>query len=300
MGPQGAPCARIGLFSTLTGPGSRELVTTIARACADGSLPGIQVAFLFVDREPGEAAVTDASVAAIGAEFGLPVLRCSAVRFRAEERKTARLAAQAGDDEPLWAWREAFYGSVRERLAPTDLDLLLGDMWIWSRRQCAERRGVNLHPALPEGPLGKMWFDVIWDLVEQDARASGVMLHRVTPAVDEGPVVTFCRYSLRGPGLDELWAALPSDPAARAGLIAQERARKRDSDHPLFSALRQAGLAREMPLLLATLAEVGEGRLRLDGDGVRDARDRPIPGGLELTAEVEAWVRRLQPDLEAR
>ncbi len=194
--------AAIGIFTTMTGSGSRQLVSTIAAACRDEGLPGVRIAFLFVNREAGESAVTDESVAALEAEFGLPLVRVSAARFKREERRIARKAAESGDEAPLWAWRDAYYEQFRHLLPPTDLDLLLGDMWIWGRHQCAERRGVNLHPALPSGPLGKMWFEVIWDLVAADAEESGVMLHRVTPEVDRGPVVTYCRYSLRGAGLD--------------------------------------------------------------------------------------------------
>ncbi len=279
--------ASIGLFSTMTSTGSRQLVSTIAAACRDKRLPGVRIAFLFVNREPGESSVTDESVAGIEAEFGLPVLRASAVRFRPEERRAARRAAAAGDEEPLWAWRDAYYASFRRRLPPTDLDLLLGDMWIWGRQQCSERRGLNLHPALPSGPSGKMWFEVIWDLIATDMRESGVMLHRVTPDVDRGPVATFCRYSLRGAELDPLWASLPQCLEERLALINSQRLLKRQATHPLFLALRRIGLAREMPLMLETVRAVAEGRLRLAPRGIENDAGQVLEGGLDLTAEVE-------------
>lgn len=279
--------ARIGLWSTLTSLGSRQLVTTIAGAVAAGDVPRTAIAYLFVNREPGESADTDASVAEIAARFDVPIIRASAVRFRPDDRKAARAAADAGDPAPLWAWRDAYYASYRDRLPPVDLDLLLGDMWIWGRRQCAERRGVNLHPSLPTGPLGKMWFDVVWDLVAQGATESGVMLHLVTPEVDEGPVVAYCRYPLRGPGLDPLWAAIPTCLEDRVALIGLHRSLKRASPHPLFKAIRAAGLAREMPLMLETLRAVGDGRLAIVDGVVRDGAGLEIAGGLDLTAEVE-------------
>lgn len=284
--------ARIGLWSTLTSLGSRQLVTTIAGAVVAGDVPRAAIAYLFVNREPGESADTDASVAEIAARFAIPIIRASAVRFRPDDRKAGRGAADAGDPAPLWAWRDAYYASYRDRLPPTDLDLLLGDMWIWGRRQCAERRGVNLHPSLPTGPLGKMWFDVVWDLVVQDATESGVMLHLVTPEVDEGPVVAYCRYPLRGPGLDPLWATIPGCLEDRVALIGLHRSLKRASPHPLFKAIRAAGLAREMPLMLETLRAVGDRRLSIAEGVVRDARGVEIVGGLDLTAEVEAVVAR--------
>lgn len=280
---------RVGLFSSLTSGGSRELLRAVLDAMADGALGGARAAFLMVDRGPGEAAETDASVAALAAAFPqLSILRESAAGFEAARRKAARAA---DDQDALNAWRDAYYARVAPRLPQADLDLLLGDMWIWGPAECAARRGVNLHPSLPTGPLGKMWFDVVWDLVAVDAAESGVMLHRVTTAVDEGPVVAWCRYSLRGPELDPLWALLPADPAERADLIARERALKRESAHPLFRALRAAGYARELPLILETVRAVGEGRLRLTAEGVEDDAGRGLPGGLELSAAVEERVR---------
>ncbi len=276
---------RVGLFSSLTSGGSRELLRAVLDAMADGALGGARAAFLMVDRGPGEAAETDASVAALAAAFPqLPILRESAAGFEAARRKAARAA---DDQDALNAWRDAYYARVAPRLPQADLDLLLGDMWIWGPAECAARRGVNLHPSLPTGPLGKMWFDVVWDLVAVDAAESGVMLHRVTTAVDEGPVVAWCRYSLRGPELDPLWALLPADPAERADLIARERTVKRESAHPLFRALRAAGYARELPLILETVRAVGEGRLRLTAEGVEDDAGRALPGGLDLSAAVE-------------
>lgn len=247
-------------------------------------------AFLFVNREAGESADTDASVAALAREFDFPIIRASAARFQPELRKAARAASAAGDEAPLWAWRDDYYASYRDRLPATDLDLLLGDMWIWGRRQCTERHGVNLHPALPTGPLGKMWFDVIWDLVAMDAAESGVMLHMVTPEVDEGPVVSTCRYSLRGPALDPLWALIPPGQVDRLALVDSQRRLKRESTHPLFHAIRAAGLARELPLMLETLRALGAGRLTLAGGLVRDAAGRELSGGLDLTDEVERGV----------
>ncbi len=282
------PSRQVGLFSTLNGPGSRALVTRVAEACRDGTVPGMAVAFLSVNREEGESEVTDAAVADLAAAFNFPIVRASAVRCEPERRKSARIAAAAGDEEPLWAWRDAWYETFRDRIPPTDLDLLLGDMWVWGRRECAERRGLNLHPSLPSGPLGKIYYDVIWDLVASQAEMSGVMLHLVTPEVDMGPLVSWCAYSLRGPALDPLWANLPRCLEERVALIESQRLLKRDATHPLFQALRAAGVAREVPLMLATLSAVAAGRLVIGPQGPTDADGRPIVGGLDLTPEVEA------------
>jgi phosphoribosylglycinamide formyltransferase-1 len=209
------------------------------------------------------------SVTALQLSFGFPVIRTSAVGFERAARRAARRAADTGDETPLQTWRDEFYGTYRDRLPQTDLDLLIGDMWIWGPLQCAERVGLNLHPALPGGPAGGMWFEVVWDLVEADAMESGAMLHVVTPEVDLGPLVAYTRYSLRTPDLVHLWAALPRDSAERAALIAAERALKRDSRHPLFTAIRAEGVRREGPLLFAVLAAAAAGEIVVDHDGAR-------------------------------
>lgn len=284
------PSRQVGLFSTLHGPGSHALVSRVAAACRDGTVPGMAVAFLSVNREAGESDATDAAVASIAAEFGFPIVRASAVHCEPERRKAAREAAAAGDEEPLWAWRDAWYETFRHRLPPTDLDLLLGDMWVWGRRECAERRGLNLHPSLPSGPLGKIYYDVIWDLVASQAEMSGVMLHRVTPEVDLGPLVTWCAYSLRGPALEPAWASLPRCLEDRVALIQSQRILKREATHPLFRAIRAAGVAREVPLMLATLQAVAAGRLVIGPGGPTAGEGRPLSGGLDLTEEVEELV----------
>lgn len=262
-------------------------------ACVDGTLPGVRPAFVLVNRAPGEDAITDASVAALSAEFEAPIIRVSATAYERATRRAARASAADGDDGPLLAWRDAWWASFGDHLPATDADLCMGDMWIWGPQACAERRGLNLHPALPTGPLGKMWFDVTWDLIAQDAAASGVMIHRIIPAVDEGPVAAWCRYPLRGGAFDALWAAIPPAGPARDAWVNERRGMGRASDDPLFLALRRAGMAREVPLLLATIGAIAEGRLRLEAGidgGVLGADGGALAGGVDLTAEVEGGV----------
>ncbi|MEO8085093.1 MAG: hypothetical protein ABI780_14835 [Ardenticatenales bacterium] len=313
----------IGLFTTFTGPSSRDGILAILDAVRAGRAGDVAVAFVAVNRAAGESADTDASVSALAARFpGVPIVRTSAVRHAPAARKAARTAEAAGDAAPLMAWRDDYYAAHRALLPPTAIDFLLGDMWIWGPRECAERRGVNLHPALPWGPLGKMWFDVIWDLIAAgpgtaDAPAeSGAMLHRVTVAVDEGPVVSYCRYGIATRELAPLWAVLPGggvgarggigaggeegraraddvDRAVRverAAYIAAERARKRETADALFRAIRRRGVVREVPLMLETMRAIGEGRVRLEGDGVVDEAGVVVAAGVDLTGAVDEAV----------
>jgi len=300
----------IGLFTTFTGSSSRDGIAAIVDAVAAGRAGDVAVAFVAVNRAAGESADTDASVAYLAARHpAVPIVRTSAVRHDPAARKAARAAEAAGDGAPLAAWRDGYYAAHRDAWPATAIDFLLGDMWIWGPRQCAERRGVNLHPALPWGPLGKMWFDVVWDLVAAGPGTpaapaeSGAMLHRVTVEVDEGPVVSFCRYAIATPDLAPLWAALPGGgdvdggsgaAAARAAYIAAERAKKRETADPLFWAIRRRGVVREVPLMIETMRAIGAGRLRLvdaaGGGGVVDGAGRAVAGGVDLTGEVDGVV----------
>lgn len=277
---------QIGLFSTLRGPGSQHLVISVIDACRRHEIPDTEVAFVFCDGDPGGPFASQ-SLDMVQHGFGLPVVLAPAREFEPRWRRDALAALRAGDEEPIWAWREAYYSSLRDRLGPTDVDVLLGQMFLWSRGMCRERLGINLHPAAPGGPTGE-WHRVIWDLVRGNATESGVMIHRVTPELDRGPVVTYCRYSIRGSNFDALWQMLPLDESARQDLFEAELARGRDTQHPLHRAIRQAGHARELPLILETLRSLALGRLRFEADGVVDEVGRPLGGGLDLTHEVEA------------
>ena len=57
--------------------------------------------------------------------------------------------------------------------------------------------------------------------------------------------------------------------------------------HPLFAAIRAAGVRREAPLVTATIAAVAAGAIRID-----EPPDTP----LDLTAEVEAALASASPE----
>jgi hypothetical protein len=66
---------------------------------------------------------------------------------------------------------------------------------------------------------------------------------------------------------------------------------KRETVHPLFKAIRAAGLSREMPLMLETVRAVAQSRIRFSRGRVVDDLGNDIVGGLDLTDEVERKVR---------
>jgi phosphoribosylglycinamide formyltransferase-1 len=267
---------RLGWFTTARGSGSRSLYDAVEHAIQDGTLDA-QFAFVFCNRDPGEDAVTDAFLQHVR-RAGVPLVTRSSVAFR---RAAGGARSRAG--APLPGWRAEYDRAVDEALAPYpfDLGVLAGYMLIFEREFVQQHALLNLHPALPGGPTGT-WREVIRHLIRARADQSGVMLHLAIPEVDMGPVVAYCRYSLRTPGLQHDWDALEAriDTLDDAALDAT----------PLFAAIREAGVVRESPLLVATLREFGTGRLRADDARVLDTSDSPSAPA-DLTAEVNALIR---------
>src|SRR5690606_28678919 len=137
---------------------------------------------------------------------------------------------------------------------------------------------LNLHPALPSGPVGT-WREVIRELIRARAPESGVMVHLAIPEVDAGPVAAYCRYPLTGEDFDPLWAELDGhiDEMDDGALDATA----------LSACIREAGLAVEAPFLVCALAAFADGRVRAEGRRLlTDTGELDEP--LDLTSDVEA------------
>ena len=259
---------RIGLFATGRGQGSLHLVTAIHDAIESGRLRA-QVDFVFSNREEGEFEPTDRFFDAVRS-FGYPLVTRSFRRFKAD----------LGADPD---WRVKYDREVMDLLAShqPDLCVLAGYLLIFSSELCERYTTINLHPAAPGGPIG-MWQDVIWQLIEKRERTSGNMMQSVTPEVDQGPIVSFSTFPIAGEVFDPLWREVGrrtvQDLRAHGGQALA-----------LFQAIREAGTARERPLVVETLRAFAQGRVRIEGGNVVDWQGRPITG-LDLTAEIEAGL----------
>lgn len=263
---------RIGWFTTARGEGSRNLLRAAVEAIRAGRL-NAEIAFVFCNREPGEYEATDVFLNQ-ARSYGLRVVTLSSRRFR-----KAHGGARSRPDAPLPPWRRAYDRQVASLLPPFDIGMLAGYMLITTEELCERYPLLNLHPAAPGQPAGT-WQEVIWQLIAERAAYSGARIHLATTELDAGPIVTYCTYRLRGPGIDELWrdVACQTLEAARAS---------KGEELPLFKEIRRRGAARELPLVVETLRAFADGRLRIVGG--RPVRDgEPIQGGLDLTEQVEA------------
>jgi len=265
-----------GWFSSGRDQAAIDLFSTTLEHLRSGFIPG-RLAYVFCDRDPGETPASDRFLEAVR-DAGVPLVTHSS----RDLRRLIRGRAPA-----LEAAREAFDVQVMALLAPfpARVAVLAGYMLIISPLLSRAFLCLNLHPALPGGPKGA-WQEVIWQLLAQEARETGAMMHLATPELDEGPPVTYFRFPLRGPEFDPLWEAFARKKAV-SGLDAV-RAREGEAE-PLFAKIRAEELRREFPLILLTLRSLARGEIVLTPEGPR-AAGRLVTGGFDLTDRVERYL----------
>ncbi len=236
----------------------------------DGKLDA-RIQFVFSNRAQGEAEGSDRFFAQVD-EYGLPLINLSSAAFR---------RARSG---PFSAHREEYDRQVMDVLSPfnPDICVLAGYMLIVGGAMCRSYPLLNLHPALPDGPIGT-WQEVVWRLIETRAARTGAMIHLATEDVDRGPVVSHCTVPISGGTFSPHWEDLQRRDLAdvKAG---------ESEDFPLFQLIRQAEYQREPYLLFETLRAVAGGRVSLAGGSVLDQDGRPLqliqPAGLCLDPEI--------------
>jgi phosphoribosylglycinamide formyltransferase-1 len=255
---------RLGWFSTGRDKAARDLLTVAQRSIALGEIEA-EIAFVFCNREPGEARESDLFLKLVKS-YGLPLVCFSSSNFKADKG--------AG-------WRLEYDREVMKRLSGLhpDLCVLAGYMLIVSEEMCRRYNMINLHPAAPGGPKGT-WQEVIWQLIESRATETGVMMHLVTPELDMGPPVTYCTFPIRGKPFNKHWLELDKIEKIQ------------DENNPLFRLIRKHGLAREFPLIIATLKAFSQGKVKIDKGKVVNAEGRVIKG-YNLTDEINQQIHLL-------
>ena len=164
-----------------------------------------------------------------------------------------------------------------------DVCVLAGYMLIASGELCRTFHLLNLHPALPDGPIGT-WQEVVWQLIEQRAPRTGAMMHLATEVVDRGPVVSYVAVPLKTPELEPHWRELGD---LDVGKVKAEQG----EDYELFRLIRAKQYSHEPYLLLETLRALSRGDIALDGGKVRISAEGQTGlqrvGGLCLDARIE-------------
>jgi phosphoribosylglycinamide formyltransferase-1 len=137
---------------------------------------------------------------------------------------------------------------------------------------CRQYSLLNLHPALPDGPIGT-WQEVVWELIKTRATKTGAMVHLATEEVDRGPVVSYVTVPIIGTGFDEHWESLK-------GQDLDVIKKTEGEDFALFQAIRREQYRREPYLLFETLRAVSQGEINVSEGQVLDASGAPLSGSM--------------------
>jgi len=268
----------IGWLSTGRGEGSKGLLRFVQDRILRGQLDA-RIEFVFSNREAGEAEGSDQFIELVKS-YDIPYRCISSKKFRA-----SRPLLFKSTGRPFDSWRAHYDLEVMNRLEEFEPDVyvLAGYMLIVGIEMSRKYSILNLHPALPDGPIGT-WQEVIWQLIESGASHTGAMMHLATEDVDRGPVVSHCTVPLTGGVFPGLWEELEE-----RGELTQVKTEVGE-ELPLFQLIRQMGYQREPYLLFETLRCVAEGRVTLSGSQVLDREGAPLrltnPAGLCLDQEI--------------
>lgn len=267
---------QLGWFSTGRGKGSQGLLQVAQDSIKSGEIKA-EIAFVFCSRERGETEATDTFLNMVE-NYNIPLVSFSYQRFKMGKPDDS-------DPDALPTWRLDYDRGVMKRLQGfhPDLCVLAGYMLIVGPEMCRKYDMINLHPAAPGGPAGT-WKEVIWQLIECKAEATGVMMHLVIPELDKGPPATCCTFPIRGKPFDRYWDEIRDYPL--------EKIRKEQGENNnLFRAIRQHGFARELPLIIATIKAFSGGKVKITADKqIVDAANKPI-SGYDLTEEINNQVK---------
>ena len=260
----------IGWFSTGRGAGSRGLLNFVQQRLAETGVDA-RINFVFSNRERGEAEGSDEFFRLVDG-YDITLVTHSSAKFR--KRIEGRFSAR----------REEFDLEVMDKLAGLEADIcvLAGYMLIVSSKMCRQYHLLNLHPALPDGPIGT-WQEVVWELIDSNAKKTGAMVHLATEEVDRGPVVSYVTVPITGPIFDQHWESLK-------GKDLETVKKNEKEDLALFQAIRREQYKREPYLLFETLRAISQGEVKIAGGQVLDASgsrlSRTMPHGLCLDQRI--------------
>ena len=276
----------LGWFSSGKGEGSRRLLQAVQQNISNGDIDG-KISFVFCNREPGESEQTDLFFKLVQS-YKIPLVHFSSKKFK--EGLPANINSKheppissashnsngsniSRENSPSHEkWRILYDREIDNRIkqyAP-DICVMAGYMLILGNELCQKYTMINIHPAPPWGPVGT-WKEVMWELIEQKAEQAGAMMHLVTPELDKGPVISYFSFPIRGMPFDTYW--------------------QKDDRDSLFALIRQYELAREFPLIIATIKALSHGDISIKDNMVIDAYGKVLKG-YDLSKEIDKVVSK--------
>ena len=270
---------KLGWFSTGRGPGSRNLLKAVMDEKEKGTLD-IEIPFVFCNwdntEEPNSRKEQREIFFDMVRGYGIPLVTESWKKFKPELRAS---------DEVAWGFE---YGKVlREKTGVygQDLGILAGYMLWMDDDTCDAYDMLNLHPALPTGPKGT-WQEVIWQLISEDAKTQGVMMHICTKEHDRGDALTYCSFPIRGGDYDALWEQMYEK--LKTSTLDEIKERE-GTEEPLFKRIREDGAKRELPLIVATIRLFAEGKVCIK-DKKLWCDGRKLDGPYDLSDAVDGAI----------
>lgn len=177
------------------------------------------------------------------------------------------------ENKPWEELRETYDIEVIKKLKKFNIDIAVhaGYMLI-APILCSHFKTINLHPALPGETIG-IWQKAIWDVILLEKSHTGAMIHLSTVNVDEGPVISYCEFSVKKNNYSELWKEkkLYKNKTILSDIGEQL---------PLFKKIRSESLLRERPLMIETLKAIQLGKISVEN----------IENPINLTPLVEEYL----------
>jgi len=269
---------QIGWFSTGNTKAAIDLLQAVQISIKQGEITA-EIAFVFCNRERGDSKQSDLFLDLVEAH-DIPLICFSYPKYKA-----TRGLRNPDPQKPLPEWRIDYDREVMALLADSqpDVCVLAGYMLITSKEMCLRYNMINLHPAAPTGPVGT-WQDVIWQLIDTNARNTGVLINLVTPELDKGPVVTYCTFSIRGEPFDNYWREL------QGRSVKEIREMEGTSNH-LFKLIREYGVIRELPLIVLTTKALSQVKVKITEEKQVVDSDDYIIKGYDLTNEINKLLK---------
>jgi phosphoribosylglycinamide formyltransferase 1 len=287
---------KIGWFSTGRDPAARNLLETVHTDLVTNNIPAT-IEWIFCHRETGDGPFNDEYrerelFFELAASKDIPVATLSHVRFMPELRKQGlKESSSLAEPSPaLEDWRNSYGREVVKTinlLPPVDIVVMAGYMLIIGKPELEELVLVNIHPALPWGPRGT-WQEVIHQLIAENGREQGIMVHIVTEELDRGPVISYCRFPIQGPEWEPLWEQWNREINPETGIEIRE-------DHSLFKKIREEGEIRELPLLRGGIRELAFEHVVVTDKKVW-AGGKLQKEGVDLTSKIEEITKTERAD----
>ncbi len=249
-------------LSTGRDKAARDLLKVLYDNTKEGKLLNLKISFIFSNHKWKEAKESDLFFE-LARNLGIQVISFSSGSFMPELREKGLREEKRRKSRLIEDWRRLYDREIMKRMGRSRPHLLVlaGYMLILGEEICQRYSIINLHPALPGGPKGT-WQEVIWKVIEGRSNETGIMIHLVTPELDAGPPLTYCKFSIRGGKFDLLWQRMEEKLKKKSLKKIRE---EEGENEPLFQEIRREGVKRELPLMVHTLKLLSEGKLKVKG-----------------------------------